>query len=86
MNILPEAIAAAEAIAGEVVTQLNLTDEYDPQPLLVAIAAIISSAFTPLVEERDRLEADFRASIAGQTRIANQRDQLQYCPPGPVSV
>ena len=70
MNTLPEAVVAAEALAGKYATFPTRED-------LLDAAAIISSAFAPLVEERDkwRIVAAEYESWAGTQAIL--LDQLQ---------
>ena len=63
MNTLPEAVKAAEAIAGKYATFPTRED-------LLDAAAIISSAFAPLVEERDQLQANLAAVVkAGEAAV-----------------
>ena len=61
MNTLPEAVVAAEALAGKYATFPTRED-------LLDAAVIISSAFAPLVEERDkwRIAAGTRAILLDQ--------------------
>ena len=74
MSNLPEAVRAAERIVNGWYSVQSFTCQQDraeqTKARIAEIAAIISSEFAPLVEERDWL-------MVGNTELRFDRDQLQ---------